>query len=444
MHSDSPIFDQDWFERVSMLRFGTTGLMNQNQTLLLKQKEDFLAEKIENPYFRYPGIRAHKFLELMEKHLAFQHEINLDTAHHPVVRSLYYDKISERINEIKLILLIPKLDTSDAQNFQIDYVTNFCDLNKKLYGELSQAVFNGVLSELIERMTRISLRNPELNFLINDFISTYCQKATAAVPYPHKHFNNDNLDRELGHFKDAQAIKSYFENALIDENLAAEWRVVIDKHDKRKTISVGYDSKRILLPNDTHYDFNYKKYALSARDIQKLRVHEISTHARRRHNGSKSNLKLLGLGLAKSRQAEEGIATYREQELVAENNFFAGYLSYFAIGLVNGLDNTGKKLSFRELFTILRKLFLILHKNNNDLATQLAWDRCVRIFRGTPGNIPGLVLTKDAIYRTGNIMIHDLLCQTPTAEKWFDIGRYDPTNASHITALCTLGIIKEF
>ncbi len=444
MNSYSPIFDQDWFERVSMLRFGTTGLMNQNQTLLLNQKEDFLVGKIENPYFRYPGIRVHKFLELMEKHLAFQHEIDLDAVHHPVVRSLYYDKITERINEIKLILLISKQDRSGGKNPQIDYVTEFCDLNKKLYGELSQAVFNGVLSELVERMNRISVKNPELSSLINDFISTYCHKATAAVPCPHRHFNYNKLDRELTHFKDAQAIKTYFETALIAENLEAEWKVVIDKHDKRKTISVGYDSKRILLPNDTHYDFNHKKYALSARDIQKLRVHEISTHARRRHNGSESNLKLLGLGLAKSRQAEEGIATYREQELVAENNFFAGYLSYFAIGMVNGLDNTGKKLSFRQLFIVLKKLFLILHKNNDDLATQLAWDRCVRIFRGTPGNIPGLVLTKDTIYRAGNIKIHELLCQTPAAEKWFDIGRYDPTNLDHVNALCTLGIIKEF
>ena len=68
MHSDNHILDQDWFERVSILRFGTTGLMNQNQTLLLKQREDFLSGKIENPYFTYPGIRTNRFLELMKKH----------------------------------------------------------------------------------------------------------------------------------------------------------------------------------------------------------------------------------------------------------------------------------------------------------------------------------------------------------------------------------------
>ena len=219
---------------------------------------------------------------------------------------------------------------------------------------------------------------------------------------------------------------------------------MIDKHDKRKTISVGYDSKRIIVPNDSHYDSNHKKFALSSTVIQKLRVHEISTHARRKHNGSKTSLKLLGLGLAKSRQAEEGVATYREQELVAENNFFAGYLSYFAIGMVNGLDNTEKKRSFRELFIILNKLFLILHKNKDGIATQLAWDRCVRIFRGTPGNVSGLVLTKDSIYRAGNIKIHELLCRTPEAEKWFDVGRYDPTNSKHVDALRVLEIINDY
>ena len=444
MHSDNHILDQDWFERVSILRFGTTGLMNQNQTLLLKQREDFLSGKIENPYFTYPGIRTNRFLELMKKHVTFLHEINNDTTHHPIVRSLYLDKITERITEIKLIKLISEQNLAENQNTKDDFVTNFSDLNKKLYGELSQEIFNGVLSEIVERMTVISQKNPELASLVNDFISTYCHKDTEAVACPHVKFDTDRLDRELAHFKDAQAIKNYFEAALITEDLADEWKVVIDKHDKRKIISVGYDSKRIIIPNDNHYDSNHKRYALSANAIQKLRVHEISTHARRRHNGSKTSLKLLGLGLAKSRQAEEGIATYREQELVGENNFFAGYLSYFAIGMVNGFDNTEKKLSFRELFVVLKKLFLIFHKNKDDVATQLAWDRCVRIFRGTPGNVSGLVLTKDSIYRTGNIKIHELLCQTPKAKKWFDIGRYDPTNSKHIDALRTLQIIKDY
>lgn len=443
MYSDGFIFDQDWFERVSVLRFGTISLMNQKRTLLLEQKEDFLSGKIDNPYFRYSRIKADRCAELMEKHEDFLNEIDNDTIHHPIVRSLYHDKIVERINEIKLILLISDQDIHREQNSEDEFKTSFFDLNKKLYGELSQEIFNEVLSELMVRINRVLIKRPELDSQVNDFISTYCLNATKAVSYPHVQFSNDKLDKEMTHFKDAQAIKNYFDAALVDEHLANEWKVVIDKYNKRKTISVGYDSKRIIIPNDSHYDSNHKKFALSSTAIQKLRVHEISTHARRKHNGSNTSLKLLGLGLAKSRQAEEGIATYREQELVAENNFFAGYLSYFAIGIVNGLDNVEKKRSFRELFIILKKLFLILHKNKDDVATELAWNRCVRIFRGTPGNIPGLVLTKDTVYRAGNIKIHELLCRATETEKWFDIGRYDPTNVKHVDALRALEIIKD-
>ena len=97
--------------------------------------------------------------------------------------------------------------------------------------------------------------------------------------------------------------------------------------------------------------------------------------------------------------------------------------------------------SFRELFNVLSELFMLVYDNNKAVADRLAWDRCIRVYRGSRAHLPGTVLHKDLLYRTGNIHIHGLVAANPAITNWFFAGRFDPGNTKHVEVLLALGII---
>jgi hypothetical protein len=113
---------------------------------------------------------------------------------------------------------------------------------------------------------------------------------------------------------------------------------------------------------------------------------------------------------------------------------------YFAIGLAYGLDRGGVRRSFSEVFALLCDYFAIRNHGGVRATRSKAFATCCRIFVQSPHtNIP-LILTRDIVYREGNIAILDLLARDPSVELSFDIGKYDPTNDGHTAALKTLGI----
>ena len=73
-------------------------------------------------------------------------------------------------------------------------------------------------------------------------------------------------------------------------------------------------------------------------------------------------------------------------------------------------------------------------------ADTLAYNRSVRVFRGTDGKTPGVCFTKDMIYREGNIDIWNLVGEDPDAAMQFSVGKYDPSNPEHLALLSRLGI----
>ena len=431
------VVDADWALRMASLKFGTTGILNQKQSNLVSQKTAFLEGKAEFPVFSHQHVRRHKFEELKEKYEAFLVDVKADTTHHEVVRALYEERILEKLVEIELVLLASS-DSAEVNDTEFQNAFKRC--NAVLYGEPTVEVFNDVLFEVSERLRQILRKRPERKVMIDAFIEKYCRNAKDGH-FPRAHFDTSKFNKDLAPLKDAAAIQQAFEQALLVEGLAEDWKAVVDTFDKRRTISVGYSTRRIYIPGDAHYARLGKRNALGAKALQKMIVHEVHAHVRRQDSGSKSSLQLLGLGLRGSRMAEEGVATYSEQELLADNQFFAGYLSYFTIGTAHGLDRGSAPRSFRELFNVLSELFMLVYDNNKAVADRLAWDRCIRVYRGSRAHLPGTVLHKDLLYRTGNIHIHGLVAANPAITNWFFAGRFDPGNTKHVEALLALGII---
>lgn len=233
---------------------------------------------------------------------------------------------------------------------------------------------------------------------------------------------------------DAQGIYDMFTEAL--KNLNAEgWKVIVDTSSKTG-ISVDQENQTVRIPQTRK---------VTIEKLQGLMVHEIGTHVARRAKGERSRLMLLGLGLDRYEQGEEGVTTMREQSLSkkgAEN--FAGLEYHMAIGLAQGLD--GKKRDFHDVYEVLlrhHQLKGLKEKKDPEEAKKSAWNQAVRVFRGTDCKTPGVAFTKDIIYRQGNIAVWEAIGKNPDELIRLNVGKYDPSNERHTWILTQLGITDE-
>ena len=83
-------------------------------------------------------------------------------------------------------------------------------------------------------------------------------------------------------------------------------------------------------------------------------------------------------------------------------------------------------------------------------AAQSAWNVCLRIFNGTPGNIPGVIFSKDTVYRKGNIATWQLMNAHSSDDfeltlSILDFGKFDQTNERQrqVVASVRQGITNE-
>jgi len=215
-----------------------------------------------------------------------------------------------------------------------------------------------------------------------------------------------------------------FTKALKQYNLKG-WEIILD--ETKTAVSVG--KKKVFIPKD-------KK--ISKVKLHGLIAHELGVHASRSENGERTRLKILRLGLDRSKD-DEGIAMYEQQKIEGMDDF-AGFDGYLAISLALGMD--GKKRDFRDVFNVLTDYYVVKGETYPK-AQNKAWSRCVRTFRGTTGSTPGACFTKDLSYRENNIGVWNLVKQNSPEVRRFMIGKYDPTNARHIWILDQLNITEK-
>ena len=75
-------------------------------------------------------------------------------------------------------------------------------------------------------------------------------------------------------------------------------------------------------------------------------------------------------------------------------------------------------------------------------AREVAYNDCVRIFRGATCDTPGAVYPKDMSY-FGNRAIWTLVSENSEVVNTFSVGKYDPNNQEHIALLSQLGILDS-
>jgi len=445
--------DEKWYDQfVALASEQDYEYLVGNDLFRQRQKREFLAEVIRNPRMDYPLINLTK-INARWKKLSKLREAIEDQEENKTIRQAYIDKIDEKITELQMITAGKKLEKCRDQKEQKKQVKIFKQCTENLYGKPTPAVFNVALDNLREKIVRNIMHQDKIIAQASDELLQALPMADEEYTRKYTFWQNKrNLSRirrdlldEIGQLSELDTEKETYlpediQNFLMDKlrrlNLN-DWRVEIDNN--YQSVAVDQKKKIIHIPKTRQTDTLY---------LKKLALHEIGVHVYRRENGERSKLKLLGIGLDRYEIGEEGLAGLVENFFDDRLKFsFYQLLSYVSIGLVYGLD--GQPRDWRDMYDILLKLYLYIglvrwpEKEIEEIklkAINLAYNRCIRIFRGTNGQTRGVCFTRDLIYLKGKISIWDVINHRPEELRRVYCGKYNPANEKHVGWLNDLGI----
>ncbi|MBT4153497.1 MAG: DUF1704 domain-containing protein [Candidatus Magasanikbacteria bacterium] len=402
-----------------------------------EQKRAFMDGEIDAPALDYPKLNMGDLQTKEDDLLALKKDI-LNKEPNPDVKQAYRWKINEKIAEVRMM--------KAALNGNMKRFSKYTSF---VYGEPSAQVFGYTLAtESKKAHDALSSDNPDIAAAAQQLIEILPEgSAHDVAALPTQNIVDAMQVQTLDAFSEAMAavdtkveqyeagqIQEVFREAMSSLELTG-WTVEVVDTGKT-SISVNQEEKKVVVPEGR---------SMTAKKLQQLIVHEIGTHVARRVNGEHSKLQLLGLGLDRYERGEEGVATMREQAVTGDVQDFAGMAGHLGIALARGVD--GQKRGFREVYEIIRaQMYLEKLLSGMDPAAAsgkadtLAYNRSVRVFRGTDGKTPGVCFTKDMIYREGNIDIWNLVGEDPDAAMQFSVGKYDPSNPEHLALLSRLGI----
>ena len=414
--------DSRWYSRFEKITFEDYEKLTGQKRVREREEEKFLTGEVENPTLDYPELTSFD-LEEREGALVDLKEDVLKLEKNNAVKKIYRTKINESLATLRM------LKATQAGNDR--RFSRYADF---IYGKPETEDIGYVVEHVKE-------------LIENNLDSSDPTKAEAAQRL-HAIFsksipNGEGVDKSIlpegedipGKLESVDEAVTMFEEAL-QEIDATDWEVVVDTESGISNFSVSQEHKVVRVPAED----KLRARNISKKKLKGLIEHEIKTHVARRSNGERSRLQLLGLGLDRYLKAEEGIATYNEQQVTGAKEF-AGVPRFLSIALAKGL--TGEQLDFRRTHEIMSDYRLLAKKDTTTaVAAATAYNDCMRIFRGTTCKTPGAVYPKDMSY-FGNRSIWTLVSENSDVVETFTIGKYDPNNSEHIAILTQLGILEE-
>jgi len=422
--------DGELFSKFEALKVSAIAGTKIETKVLDEQKELFFSGQIECPHFTYDKIEEKDYGTLEDKLLSLKEELKSDESTQEALKQTYLWKLNERIAKLRMLRELQRTMLGGDPSYHMKRFTRYSEF---IYGAPEEAIYHEVAEKLYEKLEW------EKDDLPEEKKDAY-ERLLAFAQAPEKGIGEKPEKSEEPEITDPEEIKRYFEEALIEMGLQEEWAIEID--EERRSMAVSLAKKKVFIPPEEQLKLKTEDKKMTLRRIRGLIVHELGTHALRNHNGSRSMLQLLSIGLDRYEVGEEGLATYREQQESEDKADYAGFDNYFAASLAKGLDG-GRERNFAQVFAILRDYYSVCGKVDDKEAKELAWNRCVRIFRGTTGDVPGAFFTKDIIYRKGNIATYSLMNKEGSEKIDFNVGKFDPTNSRHVAVLIELGILDS-
>ncbi|HMS92265.1 MAG TPA: DUF1704 domain-containing protein [Candidatus Saccharibacteria bacterium] len=441
--------DLKWYSRFEELAsFETEDELTGDKEYREEQKKAFLAGEIDHPVFDLPKLDIEEITDKEEGLLKLKKDI-LEQEQNELVKQVYRWRINEKIAALRL------LKAAKSGN-----VRSFERYNYFIYGKPSEDIFAFTV-ESIRAKAKGVLENtestPEQRAAAQDILDSYIEpkkKADIGLPTEETYqkakevtlaevsdiIDMPEFEGEIGAEEIRRVFETVFDNLGISKAKGGNWEAIIDT-SSAKAVSISPEQKAKIPESRT---IEYK-------NLLALIAHEIGTHVARRVNGNRSRLMLLGMGLDRYISGEEGVATMREQVIKNDDvvEEFAGINYHLGISFAQGLDGTKRSFSgVHEMLTKRRYLERLLDGQDPDKALRLArvnaYNDCVRIFRGSDCETPGVVFSKDLAYREGNIGVYQLINTQEGQQEMlrFSVGKYDPSNQRHIWILDQLGITE--
>ncbi len=415
---------------------------------ITEQKNKFLAGDVDEINFTYEKNKDIWYDEKEIILLDLKHELSVRRDFPEIIRKEYLYAINERLAKIRILREIQLAEKDGRQEY---HARRFDAYSRFIYGVPHPEIFANVIATL---QKKLQTKDGTPDLVVQqayDRLQTIIESHQKLdVPNSIPPFQADAPSEDTEDvLVNAEELKRIFDEAIQETSLSDGWKVIIDSTGKRNHISVNGGVKKIRIPNSEQLALRIGSKKLTKQKILGLIEHEIKTHALRHHNGSRSELKLLGTGLRNYIEGEEGLATYREQQETKVDDY-AGFSLYFAAGLAKGLDGGGER-AFAAVHKILKDYFLVNETGvTESAAAQSAWNVCLRIFNGTPGNIPGVIFSKDTVYRKGNIATWQLMNAHSSDDfeltlSILDFGKFDQTNERQrqVVASVRQGITNE-
>lgn len=420
----SKLLDERWFEPVRSIgsQIDEAEWFQKYARISEEERDLFFNNEIENPKFLYKKTRP--FSSCSPQLARLQDELHTHEKD-SVVLDLYDHKLN-KLNHRNTLL--------EALAAQKD--TDFYQASVALYGKPKKKYF----SYVAQRIDALCVQSKESH----PTVAKRLKRIVSKIDQSDKDISADILPPLVTTGKPVASIdevKKIFQ-ATLDRLEIGGWQLQVDTESRRTRFSVSPFQQVIHIPNQAQLLLRPKK--LTDIQIAALAEHEVGVHARRSHEGSKSQLKLLQIGLDSYLPGEEGLAGYVQQQMEGADEFY-GFDRYFAACLAIGMDGT--KRDFRAVFSIMTDYYTLKYAvaDTEDVAPfRAAWDVCVRIFRGTSGQTPGTIYTKDIVYMEGNIGIWHLISDKPDTFESLFLGKFNPLLSRHVKSLQTLGILKEW
>lgn len=419
--------DARWFNRFEAVNFEDYEKLSGSKGARQAEKDNFLNSETSNPKLDYPELETFNISEREAELMSLKEDV-LELEKNDAVKKLYRTKINELLATLRMLKA-----TKDGDDRKFSRYADF------IYGKPEAVDTNYIVAHVKDLI--------EANLDSEDEGKKEAAERLQQIFADMEVKADDGVSRDI--LPEGEAIEglvsgvdeavSAFEEAL-GEIGADDWVIEVDTNKGISKFNVSQEHKTVRIPSNE----KLLEREISKKKLKGLIEHEIKTHVARRHNGERSKLQLLGLGLDRYLKAEEGVATYAEQQVTGAEEF-SGVYRFLTIALAKGL--TGNKLDFRQTFEIMKDYNLIAPARDGkektlEWAMKTAYDDCVRIFRGTSCATPGAIYPKDMSY-FGNRTIWAMVAKDSDVVQKFTIGKYDPNNNEHVALLTQLGILDE-
>jgi hypothetical protein len=415
--------DERWFESVRQASsYGDEAEQFQKNLRISDEERDlFLNNEIENPQFEHK--KGPEFVSSADAIHTLRTQMQSQEKD-AVVLDLYERKLEQLEHRDDLLQAL--IEGNDRDFYQA---------STKLHGKPKKKYFSYVAKQITTLCKKSQEQHPSVAKRLKRIVSKIDQLdvdiSADILPPADETGTVITTENEVRHIF----------QATLDRLEIEGWTLKV-ADSTRTRFAVSPANQTVHIPNQAQLSLRPRK--LTNIHVAALAEHEIGVHVRRSYEGGKSPLKLLQVGLDSYLAGEEGLAGYVQQQIEGAHEFY-GFDRYFGACLATGMDGT--KRDFRAVFSIMTDYYTLKYAVENEVDAapfRAAWDVCVRTFRGTTGQTPGAICTKDIVYLEGNIGIWHLISDKPHIFESLFLGKFNPLLSRHVKSLQTLGILKEW